>query len=117
MLTISLHETGDTLFPGTGDVDELGEGAGRGLKLNVPFLRGTTDEIYLRTFCEIVPQAVERFKPDVLVTQMGADAHYLDPLAHLNLTTQAYIEMSKTFLELMPALRSCPGCGVWCGAK
>lgn len=111
VLTISLHETGDTLFPGTGDVDEIGVGAGKGYSINIPFLRETDDEIYLRTFCEIVPRAVERFAPDVLVTEIGADAHTLDPLAHLRLTTRAYEEMTRTFRSLSPGKWLCVGGG------
>ena len=55
VLTISLHESGDTLFPGTGDVDEIGAGQGRGYSINLPFLRGTDDEIFLRAFCRHRP--------------------------------------------------------------
>lgn len=111
VLTISLHESGDTLFPGTGDVDEVGEGAGVGYALNLPFLRGTDDEVYLRAFCEIVPHAVSAFRPDVLVTEIGADAHVLDPLAHLNLTTRAYEEITRTLRELSPGRWLCVGGG------
>lgn len=99
VLTISLHESGETLFPGTGDVDEVGVGAGRGYAINVPFLRETDDEIYLNAFCEIVPRALRAFAPDVLVTEIGTDAHYHDPLAHLKLTTRAYQEMTRSFRE------------------
>lgn len=97
VLTISLHETGESLFPGTGDVDELGVGAGKGYAINVPFLSETDDEIYLHAFCKVVPRALAAFAPDVLVTEIGADGHYLDPLAHLGLTTRAYEEMTRTF--------------------
>lgn len=100
VLTISLHETGETLFPWTGDVDEVGQGAGRGYAINLPFLRESDDEIYLRAFCDIVPRALDAFAPDVLVTEIGADAHYLDPLAHLKLTTRAFEEITRTFRNL-----------------
>lgn len=111
VLTISLHETGETLFPGTGDVDEIGVGEGRGYCLNVPFLRETDDEIYLRAFLELVPPAIQNFAPDVLVTEIGADAHFLDPLAHLKLTTCAFEEMTRAFRALSPGKWLCVGGG------
>lgn len=111
VLTISLHETGETLFPGTGDVDEIGVGQGRGYSINMPFLRESGDEIYLRAFCEIVPRALENFAPDVLVTEIGADAHFLDPLAHLNLTTHAFQEITRTLCALSPGKWLCVGGG------
>ena len=97
VLTISFHESGEYLFPGTGFVHELGRGAGRGYSINMPFLPFTGDEVYLWAFERIVRPAVERFAPDVLVTQLGADAHFADPLAHLKLTTLAYETMFAAF--------------------
>ena len=111
VLTISLHETGETLFPGTGDVDELGQGAGRGYCLNLPFLRETDDAIYLRAFCEIVPRAIAKFAPDVLVTEIGADAHALDPLGHLKLSTRGYVEIVRELRTLSPGKWLCFGGG------
>jgi len=111
VLTISLHETGETLFPGTGDVDERGAGQERGYCINMPFLRETDDEIYLRAFCEIVPRAIQNFAPDVLVTEIGTDAHFLDPLAHLKLTMRAFEEMTRTFRALSPGKWLCVGGG------
>lgn len=111
VLTISLHETGETLFPGTGDVDEIGVGQGRGYSINLPFLRETDDEIYLHAFREIVPRALENLAPDVLVTEIGADAHFLDPLAHLNLTTRAFQEITRTLCALSPGRWLCFGGG------
>ncbi len=111
VLTISLHETGETLFPGTGDVDEIGVGAGRGYAINVPLLRETDDEVYLACFRRIVPRAVERFAPDILVTELGTDAHYADPLAHLRLTTQAFEEIVYSFQQLSPGKWLCVGGG------
>jgi acetoin utilization protein AcuC len=90
VLTISLHETGQSLFPGSGFVEEIGEGAGQGFAVNLPFAPDTEDETYLRAFEEIVPALLEAFRPDFLCTQLGVDAHYLDPLTHLSLTTAAY---------------------------
>ena len=92
VLTISLHESGEYLFPGTGFIDERGTGDAVGTKVNVPLPPGTGDEGWLAAFHAIVPPFVRRFRPDVLVTQLGCDTHDTDPLAHLRLTTRAYRE-------------------------
>lgn len=89
-LTISLHESGHYLFPGTGFVDEQGAGPGEGFCVNIPLPPYTTDELYLMAFEEIVIPLVQRYHPDIIVTQLGVDTHYLDPLTHLYLTTQGY---------------------------
>ncbi len=91
VLTISLHETGLYLFPGTGFVEEMGRGAGRGYAVNLPFAPYTDDEVYLWGFEEIVPPLVRRFQPDIVVSQLGVDTHYRDPLTHLRLTVSGYI--------------------------
>jgi acetoin utilization protein AcuC len=83
VLTISLHESGYTLFPGTGWPHETGAA---GSAVNVPLPAGTGDEGWLRAFDAIVPPLLAAFDPDVLVSQHGCDTHVLDPLAHLRLS-------------------------------
>jgi acetoin utilization protein AcuC len=100
VLTISLHETGQSLFPGSGFVEEIGVGEGKGYAVNLPLAPDTEDEIYLGAFEEIVPPLVEAFRPDFLCTQLGVDAHYLDPLTHLSLTTTAYEKLFVKMREL-----------------
>jgi acetoin utilization protein AcuC len=95
VLTISIHESGEYLFPGTGFVSERGEGKAEGTKVNVPLHPGTGDDAWLEAFREVVPPLVRRWKPDVLVTQLGCDTHATDPLAHLRLTTRSYREAAK----------------------
>jgi acetoin utilization protein AcuC len=95
VLTISLHESGEYLFPGTGSVDERGTGAAEGTKVNVPLLPGVGDEAWLSALDALVPPLVRRFEPDVLVTQLGCDTHATDPLAHLRLTTSSYREAAR----------------------
>jgi len=92
VLTISLHESGEYLFPGTGFVTERGAAGAEGTKVNVPLHPGTTDEAWLAAFRAVVPPIVRAFAPKVLVTQLGCDTHVTDPLAHLRLTTRAYRE-------------------------
>jgi acetoin utilization protein AcuC len=93
VLTISLHQSGRTLFPGTGFVHEIGRGQGQGYSVNVPLPPYTDDEAYLWAFRQIVPPLVERFLPDILVTQLGVDTHVLDPLASLALTTHGHLAL------------------------
>lgn len=86
VLTLSLHESGRSLFPGTGFENEIGRGAGLGSCVNVPLDPGTDDASYLEVFDLVVPAAFDAFAPDVVVLHAGADAHGRDPLAHLDLT-------------------------------
>ncbi|WP_242907821.1 acetoin utilization protein AcuC [Actinomadura terrae] len=86
VLTISLHETPRTLFPGTGFPNESGGPGAAGAAVNVALPPGTGDRPWLRAFEAVVPPLLRRFRPQVLVTQHGADAHALDPLAHLVLS-------------------------------
>jgi acetoin utilization protein AcuC len=90
VLTISIHEDGRFLFPGTGFVDEIGRGDARGTKVNVPLQPFTGDDVWIRTFTEVVEPLVTRWAPDVLVTQLGCDTHHTDPLATISLTTASY---------------------------
>jgi acetoin utilization protein AcuC len=93
VLTISLHESGRYLFPGTGDVDELGVGEGRGFSVNLPLFPYTGDQLYLEAFKAVVPPLVDAFKPDVLVTQLGIDTYVTDPLTHLALSSGGYVQV------------------------
>ncbi|HET6569427.1 MAG TPA: acetoin utilization protein AcuC [Rhodothermales bacterium] len=103
LLNLSLHESGRYLFPGTGTIHEIGDGAGKGLKLNVPLEPGTSDDSYLEEFERVVPHALAWFGPDVLLIQAGADAHLQDPLAHLRLSTHAYEALFRRLIQLSDA--------------
>ena len=100
VLTVSLHETGRALFPGTGHIEDIGAGPGRGFALNVPLAPFTESGSYLDAFEHVVPHALQHFQPDVIVAQCGADAHFSDPLADLLLTTQAYERIFRRLLAL-----------------
>ncbi len=89
VLTLSFHETGRTLFPGTGFVGEVGEGAAAGTSINVPLEPLTGPEAWLAAIEAIVPPVAAAFGPDLVVSQHGADSHAWDPLAHLLVTTSA----------------------------
>ncbi|WP_405944112.1 acetoin utilization protein AcuC [Streptomyces sp. NBC_00932] len=89
VLTVSLHEHPRTLFPGTGFPTETGEGAGEGSAVNLPLPAGTGDAGWLRAFHAVVPELLADFRPQVLVSQHGADTHFEDPLAHLAVSLDA----------------------------
>ena len=95
VLTISLHQSGHYLYPGTGFEDETGEGDGRGTSVNVPLLPYTGEQDYLWALEQVLSAACGSFRPDVIVTQLGADTHHGDPLANLGLTMTAYPEMAR----------------------
>lgn len=107
VFTLSFHESGTFLFPGTGFVDEIGEGDGYGFCANVPLEPHTTDASFSEAFQELVPKIAEAFRPDVIVLQNGCDAHELDPLTHLSCTTRIYEEFTQLACEV--ADRYCNG--------
>lgn len=90
VLTLSIHESGRYLFPGTGFPRELGSPAALGTSVNLPLPPGTADADYLFAFDSLVPAVAASFSPDLLVTQLGCDSHWGDPLTHLGLTMSAY---------------------------
>ena len=133
VMTISLHESGKFLFPGSGNIHELGSGIARGLKLNLPLQPFTEGASYLEVFEQVLPVALSHFRPSVLVVQAGADAYFADPLADLMLTTQDFEAIFRRLLELadaftagaccspsaaatrpMPCRGSGPSCTSWC---
>jgi acetoin utilization protein AcuC len=93
VFTVSLHESGKTLFPWGGYEDEIGEGHGRGFNVNVPLPAGTDDALYCRVFNEIVPPLLSAYKPDVIVLELGMDVLSTDPLAHFKMTNNAFADI------------------------
>ncbi|MEX0426237.1 acetoin utilization protein AcuC [Nocardioides sp. DS6] len=104
VLTISLHETGQMLFPGTGFPDETGGPDAPGSAANLALPPGTADHGWLRAFHAVVPDLVREFAPQILVTQQGCDSHTEDPLAHLMLTVDgqraAYLALHQLAHEV-----------------
>lgn len=89
VLTVSLHEHPRTLFPQTGWPEETGGEGAEGSAVNLALPAGTGDAGWLRAFHAVVPELIADFRPDVLVTQHGADTHFEDPLAHLAVSLDA----------------------------
>ncbi|MEU4150398.1 acetoin utilization protein AcuC [Streptomyces sp. NPDC026659] len=103
VLTISLHEHPRTLFPATGWPQETGAGAGEGAAVNVALPAGTGDAGWLRAFHAVVPELLADFRPQVLVSQHGADTHFEDPLAHLAVSLDAQRAVQLACHELAHA--------------
>lgn len=95
VLTVSLHESGRYLYPGTGFEDEVGIDDARGSAINVPLPPYTGDADYVWALERVLPTVASAFRPDLILTQLGGDTHHGDPLAHLSLTMRAYPVMAR----------------------
>ncbi len=101
VLTLSVHETPETLFPrATGFADEVGEGAGIGYNANLPLAPGSNDAVAAEAFGAAFLPLLRAFDPDYIILQVGADAHFQDPLAHLCLTTRGWLGLAQSVLAL-----------------
>lgn len=100
VLTISLHESGVTLFPGTGFAKDLGGPLAEGTAVNVALPAGTSDAGWLRAFHAVVPQLVEAFAPEVILSQHGCDSHREDSLTHLNTSVDGQREAALSIAAL-----------------
>ena len=89
VLTISLHETGMSLFPGTGFANESGSGEAAGTVVNVALPTASDDAMWLRAFDAVVPPLLRQFGPEVLLSQHGCDSHFTDVLTHLRISVDA----------------------------
>jgi len=105
VLTISLHESPATLFPGTGRPSETGGPGAPGSAVNVALPAGTRDSGWLRAFHAVVPPLLRAFRPTILVSQHGCDTHWLDPLANLELSIDAQRAAHAAIHELAHAAR------------
>jgi acetoin utilization deacetylase AcuC-like enzyme len=106
VLYISLHQD-PRGFPGTGFVDEVGEGEGLGYNVNIPFPFRTGDQNYLAAVSQIVAPIIEQYKPQFMLASVGFDGHYADPIASLSLSALCYHKVFERILNL--ASRLCSG--------
>lgn len=100
VLYVSAHQW--PLYPGTGGLDETGFGPGQGYTINLPFPPGTTGDVYLAAFDEVVAPALERFDPTWAIVSAGFDAHRADPLTGLNLTAGDFADLTDRLLGVVP---------------
>jgi acetoin utilization deacetylase AcuC-like enzyme len=105
ILYISTHQWG--IFPGTGPITYAGEGAGEGYTVNLPFTGRCGDTTYVKAFDEIVEPVTNQFRPEALLVSLGGDAHYMDPLATLSLSSHGYITLADRLYEM--AKTNCKG--------
>jgi acetoin utilization deacetylase AcuC-like enzyme len=98
VLYISTHQF--PLYPGTGRVEETGNGAGKGANINLPLPGGSGDAEYLMAFEEVIVPAARRFKPQFILVSAGYDGHWLDPLASMRLSTGGYARLVRIISEL-----------------
>ena len=99
VLTISMHESGKTLYPWGGFEDEIGEGGGEGFNVNIPLPAETYDDAFLRAYREIVPPLLRAFNPDCIVLELGLDTLAGDPLTHLMMTNNVVVEVAQQLLD------------------
>ncbi len=95
VLHICMHQDGRTLYPGTGDVRELGGPGAYGLTLNVPLPPESGDSEILYVLEHLVLPVLEDFKPDIVINAAGQDNHYTDPLTNMNVTAQGYARLTE----------------------
>jgi acetoin utilization deacetylase AcuC-like enzyme len=102
VLYVSTHQYGG-VFPGTGALTDTGGTAAPGSTLNLPFPAGTTGDVYLAAFDEVVAPAVERFAPDWVLVSAGYDAHRADPLTDLGLSAGDFADIARRVAAYAPA--------------
>jgi acetoin utilization protein AcuC len=100
VLTVSMHESGRYLFPGTGHIRESGQRDGVGYSVNLPLEPFTQDDSFIECFEAVVPEVLRAFGPALILSQNGCDAHALDPLADLSVTTRVYEHVPRRIHEL-----------------
>jgi len=94
-------------YPGTGWIEETGEGDGRGYTVNVPFSYGMDDDDYMFAFKEVLAPIVDMYKPEIILVSAGFDAHYNDPLGGMRVTEKGYAMMTKAMMDM--AKKHCNG--------
>ncbi|MCI4358408.1 MAG: acetoin utilization protein AcuC [Thermoplasmata archaeon] len=104
VLDIDFHQDGRTLFPGTGAVEETGQGDGAGLKANVPLPPGTGDRGFASAFLRVVPTLLRSYRPEIIVLQHGVDGHFGDPLARLRYSASSFSLAVGTLMALAEEL-------------
>jgi len=100
VMTISFHQDGRTLYPGTGAIDKIGRDVGEGYNVNLPLPPGTGNQSVRYAFHELIPSLGMQFNPQVIIYQSGVDTHHSDPLADLKLTYQIYYHLGKNMKTL-----------------
>lgn len=98
ILYLSTHQ--QWIFPGSGGVDEIGKGEGKGFTVNIPLGGGSGDATFELAFGKLIDPIVSEFRPELFLVSIGGDAHYRDPLASLSLSTQGYLDAVRHIFDL-----------------
>jgi len=101
VMTLSFHESGAWLFPGTGNVQDRGSKSAEESVWNVPFAPNTGGDVWCSTVSDVTSYLMDRFLPDAIVLQLGADALEEDPLGHLVMTRWEWLQTVDTLLRLL----------------
>ncbi|MFX0105496.1 MAG: acetoin utilization protein AcuC [Candidatus Hodarchaeota archaeon] len=96
VLTISYHQDGRYLFPGTGFINEIGEGEGKGFSINFPLIPGTNNKNFINLFRKTAPKILETYSPDILITQLGVDTYFDDPQTQMGFSLSLYRDIAQT---------------------
>jgi acetoin utilization deacetylase AcuC-like enzyme len=107
VLFISTHQDPHTLYPGTGYVDEVGEGDGEGYNINIPLPPGTGDDVYMRIFDTVIAPILKQYSPEFILVSAGFDAHSGDPITSMNLSAHGYRYAFREILNI--ASETCSG--------
>ncbi|XP_020579772.1 histone deacetylase 14 isoform X4 [Phalaenopsis equestris] len=99
---LSTHQVGS--YPGTGKIEQVGQGSGEGTTLNLPLPGGSGDYVMRSAFNEVIAPCAQRFKPDIILVSAGYDAHVLDPLAGLQFTAGTYYMLASSIKQLAKEL-------------
>jgi len=102
VLYVGLHQDGRTLYPGTGSINEIGQGNGLGYTINIPFPPRASEKHYIFAFKKIILPYLNLYQPDIMLVSAGYDAHYLDNISDLFLTAQSYWRFSKMLMDAFP---------------
>jgi acetoin utilization deacetylase AcuC-like enzyme len=102
VLFISTHQY--PFYPGSGALHEIGDGAGRGGTMNIPLSGGHGDDAYRQIFAQVLIPAIERFNPELMLISAGFDAHWVDPLASMQLTLEGYDHLARECVKLAERL-------------
>ncbi len=105
VLYVSLHQDPVTIYPGTGYVEEVGEGAGEGFNVNIPLPPLTGDDVYQEALDRIVWPIIKEFKPQLILVSLGFDAHELETIANLRLSLNTYAEIFRKLRDLVGVVK------------
>lgn len=102
VLYFSTHQI--PLYPGTGYIEEIGKGKGKGYTVNLPLPAGTSGKIYEKIFDDLFFPLAKEFKPEIILVSAGQDAHFLDSIANLQFTNNNYIKMTERTMQVAESI-------------